>query len=458
MNVKNKGKLVVFCLCAFVLLGLVVFIARFVVKGNSWAFFSTNRHAYQNGEMTEIGEITDSSGIVLAHTKNDKRVYNADISVRKATLHAVGDSFGYIDTGAQTAFRERLTGYSAINGFYTFDGNPYNAQLTIDANVSVAAMKALGNFSGCVGVCNYKTGEVICMVSTPTFDIADEVAFKAAKNGVLGSVFVNRFISSTYTPGSTFKIVTSAAAIETYKENVYETVYNCQKGTFIQDELLSCVGHHNDISFERAFTFSCNSYFSQLGLSLGKTKMKQYAEIFGFNKTFYIDGIKAAESSYNVKDARNIELGWSSIGQYTDQMNPLQFLCAVSAIANDGVCVEPHFLKSIYTNDGTRVYTARPQFKRMLNENTADQLTELMEVTVANNYGKKRFPNLTVCGKTGTAEIGNNLENSLFVGFCKNAELPLSFVIVVEEGGSGDSSAISVASEVLMEAKKALLK
>ncbi len=454
MKTINKGKIIIICLCGLVVLGLALFLFRFAVNGNNWAFFQTNRHVYKNGEITEIGEITDNSGTILAHTENGERVYNEDANIRKATLHAVGDSSGYIDTGAQTAFRERLTGYSAINGFYTFDGKPYNAQLTIDSKVSVAAMKALGGFSGCVGVCNYKTGEMLCMVSTPTFDIADKVTFKAAQNGDLGSVFVNRFISSTYTPGSTFKIVTSAAAIETYKDGAYETVYSCQKGTVIQDELLSCVGRHNNISFKNAFTFSCNSYFSQLGLSLGKTKMKQYAEMFGFNKTFYIDGIKAADSSYNVKNARNIDFGWSSIGQYTNQMNPLQFLSAVSAIANDGVCIEPHFLKSIYTDNDRRVYKATPQSKRIFNEDTADKLTELMEAAVVNNYGKNRFPNLSVCGKTGTAEIGNKLENSLFVGFCKNPELPIAFVIVVEEGGSGDTSALSVATSVLTEAKK----
>ena len=90
----------------------------------------------------------------------------------------------------------------------------------------------------------------------------------------------------------------------------------------------------------------------------------------------------------------------------------------------------------------------------MISKDTADKLTELMESAVTNNYGKKNFPNLNVCGKTGTAEVGNGIENSLFVGFCKNPELPLAFVIVVEEGGSGDTSALSVATDVLKQAKK----
>lgn len=454
MKNKNSGKTIIIILSLLVLLMLIWFLFRYAVKGNNWAFFQTNQHVYKNGELTEMGNIVDNKGNILAYTKDGKRYYNDNANIRKATLHAVGDASGYINTGAHTAFRDKLTGYSQINGFYTFNGEPNNIELTIDSEMSVAAMKSLGNYSGCVGVCNYKTGEVLCMVSTPTFDITDEVTAKAAQNGVLGSVFVNRFISSLYTPGSTFKIVTAAAALETHKDDAYETKFLCERGTYIQDELLSCVGYHNNISFKNAFTFSCNSYFSQLGISIGKTKMKQYAEIFGFNKPFYIDGVKAAESSYNVKNARNIDFGWSSIGQYTNQMNPLQFLCSVSAIANDGKYVEPHFLKSVYTNEGNFVYKANPKTKRMISKDTADKLTELMEAAVTNNYGKKNFPNLNVCGKTGTAEVGNGIENSLFVGFCKNPELPLAFVIVVEEGGSGDTSALSVATDVLKQAKK----
>jgi peptidoglycan glycosyltransferase len=184
--------------------------------------------------------------------------------------------------------------------------------------------------------------------------------------------------------------------------------------------------------------------------------MKQFAEIFGFNKTFYIDGIKAAQSSFDVKDARSIDFGWSSIGQYTNQMNPLQYLCSVSAVANGGKYVEPHFLKAVTTNSGRKVYSANPSVKKILPKETADKLAELMDYAVSNNYGKGSFGSLDVCGKTGTAEVGEKKENSLFVGFCKDSDLPLAFVVVVEDGGSGSGSAMLVANRVLQAAKQSL--
>lgn len=458
MKTKNNGKIVIVGFSLAVIFGMIMFLVRFALNGNDWAFYQTNRHVYTDGEMTEIGEIVDIDGNVLSYTVDGKRVYSDNSAVRKATIHAVGDSSGYISTGAQNAFREKLTGYSAFNGFYTYSGEPNNIELTIDSEVSVAAMKALGKYAGCVGVCNYKTGEMICMVSTPTYDIADEDAAKAAENGELGAVFVNRFISSTYTPGSTFKIVTAAAALDTFGNDAYNSQFICKYGTVIEDETLSCVGSHSSISLKKAFSHSCNAYFSQLGISLGKTKMKQYAEIFGFNKTFYIDGIKAAQSSFNVKDARNIDFGWSSIGQYTDQMNPLQYLCSVSAVANGGKYVEPHFIRKVYTDKGVKIYSANPTTKKILNKDTADKLAELMDFAVTDNYGKGSFANLDVCGKTGTAEIGEKQENSLFVGFCKDEDLPLAFVVVVEDGGSGSSSAMTVANRVLQSAKNSLQK
>lgn len=456
MKNRNNGKLIIVFAALAMLSGIVVFLVKFALHGNEWAFYQTNGHVYTDGEMTEIGKIIDRDGNVLAYSQDGKRLYSDDADIRKATIHAVGDSSGYISTGAQNAFKEYLSGYSKVNGFYTYTGEPNNIELTIDSSISVAAMKALGDYSGCVGVCNYKTGEILCMVSTPTYDIADINAVIAAENGSLGSVFINRFISSTYTPGSTFKIVTAAAALETLGEDSYKTQYQCNFGTLIDGETLSCVGCHYGISLKSAFSHSCNAYFSQLGVSLGKTKMNQYAEIFGFNKDFYIDGIKAARPSYGVENARNIDFGWSSIGQYTNQMNPLQYLCSISAIANGGTYVEPYFLKAVYTAKGSKIYSPNPKSNAILSKESAEKITELMDFAVSDNYGKENFGTLDVCGKTGTAEIGENKENSLFVGFCKDSDLPLAFVVVVEDGGSGSGSALAVAKATLAAAEESL--
>lgn len=458
MKNVNKGKILILFAAFSVIAGCGLFVLRFLTQGEKWAFYQTNPHIYTNGEITEIGTVSDRNGVELAYTEAGKRIYNENADIRKATIHTIGDSYGYISTGVQNALKDKLTGYSLVNGFYTYSGEPYSMKLTVDCETNVAAMKALGKYSGCIGICNYKTGEMICMVSTPTYDIQNEISVENAVNGKSGAVFVNRFISSTYTPGSTFKIVTAAAAIDTFGEEAYKTEFKCNYGTVIEGETLGCVGRHSSVSLKKAFSHSCNSYFSQLGLSLGKTKLKQYAEMFGFNKQFQIDGIKAAKSSFDVKDARNIDFGWASIGQYTNQMNPLQYLCAVSAVANGGEYIEPYLVETVTTNSGVNVYKSKTSAHKVISGNTAEKLADLMDYAVYDNYGKSTFGTLDVCGKTGTAEVGNGIENSLFVGFCKDEDLPLAFVVVVENGGSGNHSALTVASKTLQTAKKSLQK
>lgn len=436
--------------------GMLLFVFRYTANAEKWAFYETNRHVYTDGQITEIGPITDYDGNVLAETVDGKRQYSEDAAVREATLHVVGDRKGFISTGVQNALRDRLTGYNEINGVYTYSGSGYQTRLTVNSQVSVAAMRALGNYAGCVGMYNYKTGEVICMVSTPTFDVDDEQACANAESGAVSGIFMNRFLSSVYTPGSTFKMVTATASLEKNGDAAYDMEFICKKGAQIDGETVSCVGRHNTITLNRAFSHSCNAYFSQLAVSLGKKTMTHYAEMYGFNQKFSIDGIPAARSSYRVENEREIDFAWSGIGQSTVQMNPLQYLCAVGAIANGGEYAHPYLVKSITSEAGFPVYTAKTQTTRMLSRETAEKVAGLLDYAVEDNYKKTTFGSLDVCGKTGTAEVGNGVENSLFVGFCKDENLPLAFVVVVEGGGSGKKSALMVANRTLNAAKEAL--
>lgn len=436
--------------------GILVF--RYVKMGEDWAFYETNPHIYSSGSLVNAGAITDREGKTLSDTKNGQRIYNNNSDVRKATIHIAGDHEGYVSTGVTNALKDKLTGYSLSNGIFTLSGKGNSAELTISSEISVAAMKALGDYAGCVGICNYKTGEVLCMVSTPTYDILDVAQYEKAKKGELGSVFVNRFISSSYTPGSTFKIVTAAAAIDSLGENAYKNTQICNYGTVIEGETLSCMGRHNTVSLEHAFSHSCNAFFSHTALSLGKNTMTKYAEIFGFNKIFSIEGITCGKTVYNVKNARSIDFGWSGIGQYTSLMNPVQYLSMVSAIANGGEYKELYFVHALRNSSGKLIYKAQPETVSVISTQTAQKVADLMDKATENNYGKATFGTLNVCGKTGTAEVGGKEENSLFVGFIKDESLPLAFVVVTEGKDGKSKSAINVANKTLQTAQKVLKK
>ncbi|MGN0172838.1 MAG: penicillin-binding transpeptidase domain-containing protein [Acutalibacteraceae bacterium] len=443
-------------LSALFIAGIVVFCLFYVVEGSDWALYPANNHIYSDGTIVQAGTITDRNDKILAQTVDGVREYNSSQSIRKATLHAVGDFGGFIKTGLHSSYIDKLTGYNKINGTYSYSKEGNNIQITLDADVCVTAAEALGSRSGTVGVYNYKTGEVICMVSTPSYDPTVPEETKKAKSGEYKGVFINRFISSTFTPGSTFKIVTAAASIDTF-DDAYTRKYTCNKGVEIDGEWISCLGNHGTLTLKDALAKSCNAYFSQLAADLGEDVLTEYAEKAGFNQSFSMDGIKAKTSFFDVSGGKDIDFAWAGMGQYTDMMNPLQYLTFMGAIANKGVPEKPYMVKSIKTQSGIPLkFSFGGKGSRMMESDTAEQITELMRNNVKQTYGEWRFPGLNVCAKSGTAEVKDQNPHAVFVGFNKDDDLPLAFVVLVENGGSGANVAGPIANKVLQKCKEVL--
>ena len=188
--------IICFLLALLLLAGTLFFTFRFFTKGGQWVSFPSNRHLYTDGVLSR-GRILDTEGSVLAAYDGGWQFHDSG-SVRKATLHAVGDPAGVIGTGALTQFASKLTGYNPITGADTFFSGGKDLYLTIDADVCAAAYDALNGHKGTVGVYNYKTGEIICMVSAPAYDPADPPVIEDGDETYDG-VYINRLISSTFT-------------------------------------------------------------------------------------------------------------------------------------------------------------------------------------------------------------------------------------------------------------------
>lgn len=423
--------------------GILLYYTKLAFYGSDWATYPANKHVYNNGVIEKAGDITDKNGIVLATTDGENRKYNENLNIRKATVHSVGDLKGYVSTGMQSAYLSTLCGYDMVNGIYSTDNEGNNIELTLDSNLCVTAMNALSSYSGTVGVYNYKTGEIVCMVSTPTFDP------ESTSNPVGDGVYVNRFLSGVYAPGSIFKLVTALSALENLKD-CDNLTFNCNYGVTIMDERLTCMGKHGNTGLDNALVYSCNAFFAQTALKLGRSTMTKTAEKVGFNKTLKMDGIECSASRYSVTNANDIDFGWSGIGQQNDLVNPYQYLSFVGAIANDGVCVSPYIINKITSSKGLKLKGADVNKTRMLSSENAQRMSEMMRNSVVKNYGDYRFPGLNVCGKTGTAEVGKDATpHSLFVGFANNEEKPYAFIVVVENAGSGNGIALQIASKVL---------
>ena len=218
----------IFCLilAALLGLGLAFFCFRFVVDGGDWASYPYNRHLYNNAGQLKGGTILDRDGDMLSTLDEDgNRIYNDDATVRRATLHAVGDKNGNIGAGALTSFADKLSGYNLLTGVYSPLGTGNSLYLTIDAYLNNVAYQALNGMNGTVGIYNYKTGEILCMVSTPTFDPANPPDI-AADDPAWDGVYVNRLLSANSIPGSIFKVVTINAAIENIPD-LFQRKWTC---------------------------------------------------------------------------------------------------------------------------------------------------------------------------------------------------------------------------------------
>lgn len=452
MKNTTKRAYVIFALIGAFFIGLSIMLYSFVAHGDEWASKRINGHVYSKRQLTTAGTIYDANGVALVKTENGTRTYSDDYYVRLSTLHAVGDSEGFIATGVQTTYRSELIGYNFVDGVYDAvkSDKGVNVRLTLDASVSAAAYRAMNGNKGAVMCYNYKTGEIVCMVSAPTFDPNNKPTdINTNTSGKYDGIYLNRCLSGVFTPGSTFKVVTSICALENIP-NVKSRTFTCTgkysaKGG---DVICNNKSGHGKLTFERALNVSCNSVFAQLANELGSKKMMQTAKELGFGTSTEISKAQTAASIFDVSKSTSLDLGWAGIGQYTTLANPCHMLMIAGAIANGGQAVTPYLVSQssgILKSDGAKINK-----NISISPDIAKSIKKMMRSNVENYYGDSRFPGLEMCGKTGSAEVSNKPCHAWFYGFSQRSDFPYAIVVCLENsGGSGYSTAVPVANTVL---------
>ena len=444
---KVSGRAIFPLILAIVLLaGTVLLCVRYFAKAGEWVTFSGSPHVY-TGVNLDGGVVTDRDGTLLLDS-TDGRTYSADAVTRTATMHLLGDRYGYIQAPLLGSFADDMIGFDKINGLYGAEGTEANAALTLSAAAQTAAYQALGNYHGTVGVYNYKTGEILCAVTSPSYDPDNMPDVDADTSGAYDGVYVNRFFQAAYTPGSIFKIVTLAAAIETVPD--WESLtFTCEGKTIIGGQEIICEGVHGTITLKQALAHSCNVAFGELAGKVGTKALMEYAEKLGLSESFECDGIPVKAGTVDLKDADAGDLAWAGIGQYTDQVNALTFMRAMGRIAGGGTGAEPYLMAKITRGEKTAYEAKTETSSRALKAETAAKLTEYLRNNVATMYGDWQFGGLNVCAKSGTAEHEGETADAMFAGFCVDENCPLAFVVFVENGGSGSAVAAPIAAKVL---------
>lgn len=446
-KVKRRAYSLLALIGATVIL-LVIFMFRLAADGEAWATFPTNPNVFHNGQLS-LGEVLDRNGVVLAQSDGTRMHFNENAAIRRANMHVVGDRNNNIGTGILRSHAGDLIGYNLITGTYSFGGGGNSITLTIDAELSRVAYEALAGRHGAVVVMNYETGEILASVSSPTYDpinMPDIDPDNPAWNGV----FLNRVLSSSFTPGSIFKIVTAASSIDTFGDALTRT-YTCRGYTIVDGNRVNCTGNHGTINLTQAFGYSCNPYFALLALDLGGPTLHRHTERFGLLQAHNIDGIRTAAGRFVAGEPGSTTLAWSGVGQSENLVNPLSFTRMVGAIARGGTPVEPRMIESI--SGGILPSRHRTEIgDTLMSSAVANELAAIMRAANTNHY-RGVFGTLPVAGKTGTAEVGEGrVSHAWFAGFLDDPNHPLAFTVLVEHGGGGLAAAGNVANTVLQAA------
>lgn len=454
MNRIAGRALALLLLVAVLVAGLAFFIVEYAVEADEWVIFAGSPHVYNGGNIG-CGTVYDCEGNFLLDM-NGLRTYAQIRQLRCATVHWVGDRYGSISAPALSGYSAQMAGYDTVNGVYNYGNKNGKAELTLSAKVQTVALEAMGDYKGTVAVYNYKTGQLLCAVTTPTYDPDNVPDIAGDTTGAYEGIYVNRFTQSSYIPGSIFKIVTLAAALETVPD-IEEKTFTCTGSCSFGADEITCEGAHWDQTLQQAFRNSCNCAFAQIALQVGAQTLEDYVRKFGITESITFDSITTAAGNYEAVGQADVNVAWSAIGQHNDQINPCAFLTFMGAVANGGKGVTPHLVERISVGNNTTYSAAAQKRERIMSENTAQTLIEYLGLNVTEKYGSENFPGLTVCAKTGTGEVGENQKpNAMFTGFVTDEEYPLAFIVCVENGGYGKTVCMPIASTVLAACKEAM--
>lgn len=449
----------VFIIAIAFLGGLGYFTYLLVANSSSWVDQAYNGHISGSGGLEQAGSITDRNDNMLAQTVDKQRVYSESETTREALLHVVGDNSLNISTAVQSMYRSDLVGYNFVwgLGLPTSMKSSSNIKLTVDAQTCNTAYELFNGRKGACVIYNYKTGEVICSVSSRSYDPEAPPEITSDNQADYEGVYVDNVLSSNYTPGSIFKIVTATCAYENISD-IDSRIFTCNGREEIGGSDVTCMEVHGTMTFKEAMAHSCNIAFAELAVELGSDKLTKTANEMGINAQFDVSGVDTIKGYFDVSDANKNQLAWSGVGQYNDRVNPMQMAIICGAIANGGTPVEPYIVDdstSFFKKLGFMLPGSTGT--SMMNQTTASKMKDLMRYTISDYYGDTLFGGLTVCAKTGTGEVGTDKDpNAWMVGFSTDQDCPLAFAVVVENGGIGFTNAGPIAEAAMIQAAKSL--
>lgn len=327
---------------------------------------------------------------------------------------------------------------------------------TLDINLQKKAYEALGDNKGSIVVIGVKTGEILAMVSKPSYNPSNLEEQWEELQGSKNRPLLNRAVSGLYPPGSTFKVITALSAIENL-QGVTEETFNDDGalefggGYSLKNDSGEVLGK---INLEEALAYSSNVVFGELGIRLGNKKLKDTAESLYFNNDTPADGIVIDNSIFpKYSDNEEGNIAQSAIGQSGVLASPIQMALVAGTIANGGEMMEPHIVSRIIDKDSKIVEEIIPKsLGQKVSPNAANLVGSYMKSVVTGGTGVNvSAKNVQVAGKTGTADNETSSPHSWFIGFAPYENPEIAIAVIAEGAGYGAQVAVPAASKVINE-------
>ena len=474
----------------FVICGLLVALIGMVTY---WLWRAPDLEARQGNPALVVRQVTIDRGLVLAADGSTVLARNRQRTVQGRTwferrypqagltAHAVGYStLARSRTGLERSFNDFLTG---SNGNLTtvidrisskFEGDVQRGNhlvLTIDAQAQRAALDALDGRCGSIVALEPASGRVLVLASSPTFDpnLAEE-RFDEIESirapCTPAAPLLDRATQGLFVPGSTFKVVTAAAALDTgrytpastFFDRGYCVEYGKRVSNFADQSGPEQFGR---VDLTDALVHSINSVFCDIGKELGPSVVLDYAKRFGFYDVPPLElpagerlasGLYSRGSLYEPRLESDVDPGRLAFGQERLLATPLQMALVAAAVANDGVVMRPFLVDRILQPDRSTLSRSEPkELRRAISAQTAAELRAMMEAAVARGTGTgASIDGLRVAGKTGTAETGRTGNDVWFIGFAPvDAPRVAIAVAVSDQPGTGGAIAAPIARTVL---------
>jgi peptidoglycan glycosyltransferase len=449
------------------------------VKAEDYRTDGRNNRILYDEYSRERGKITsDDAGQVLAGVKPTDSLFNYRRTYLDGPMYAPVTGYYSVVYGAgglESAYDEFLNGSDSrllvrrLSDMITGrDPRGGNVRLTVKPAVQEAAYKMMTDrgYKGAVVALDPKTGDILAMVSTPSYDPSDLASHDSQEqqeawskyNDDTDNPMLNRAIRETYPPGSTFKILMSAAALEngasadTKVTNAPRVTLPGTSTTLENYNGQTCPG----TTLKDALAYSCNTAFSEMAAELGAEKLRATAANFGvgMDDLFIPMGVVPSALGDMESDAALYQTG---IGQRDVRMTPLQVALLAATVANDGVAMKPRLVKQLLAPDLSEIESFSPEEltgDAAMSAANAEVLTDMMIASEANTQGGGKNPSLKIASKTGTAEHGADPKrtppHAWYTAFAPHDDPKVAVAVIVESGGDHGLAATGgrVAAEI----------